>query len=231
MMKADAIIRQEFLKDLGFYDGQIDGIWGPKSIEANSTYERVKAIHMGKTSPIQSKPSTGSIVWSAKVSKVFIARMQWIADNLDLPKATGINDLMTCVAWESGRTFSASIRNAAGSGATGLIQFMPATAINLGTTTDALAKMTAEDQLNYVYKYFLPFKGKLKNLGDIYMAILWPAGVGKPDSYVLWNKSTRPTTYRQNAGLDVNKDGAITRAECLVKIKAMYEEGKQYIAK
>ena len=77
--------------------------------------------------------------------------------------------------------------------------------------------MKAEDQLNYVFKYFRPYKGKLRNLGDIYMAILWPAGVGQPDSFVLWEKGKRPTTYRQNAGLDVNKDGSITRGEAVLK--------------
>jgi hypothetical protein len=43
--------------------------------------------------------------------------------------------------------------NAAGSGATGLIQFMPKIAKDLGTTTSALAKMSAEEQLVYVEKY------------------------------------------------------------------------------
>lgn len=107
----------------------------------------------------------------------------------------------------------------------GLIQFMPKTAIGLGTTVDKLAKMTAEDQLNYVYKYFRPYKGRLKNLGDIYMAILWPGAIGKPDSHVLWSQATRPTTYLQNRGLDVNKDGHITRAECLVHINSWLERG------
>jgi hypothetical protein len=46
--------------------------------------------------------------------------------------------------------------------ATGLIQFMPATAKGLGTTTDALKNMTAVEQLDYVYKYFKPYAGKIK---------------------------------------------------------------------
>lgn len=109
----------------------------------------------------------------------------------------------------------------------GLIQFMPSTAKALGTTTDKLAKMSQIEQLNYVYKYFLPYKGKLRNLGDVYMAILWPKAVGYPDTYVLWNKNKMPTTYRQNSGLDVNKDGTITRAECLVKIRERVVLGKK----
>lgn len=161
------------------------------------------------------------IAWGAKVSQTFRDRVWWIADTLNLNP----DDLMACMAWESAETFSPDIKNAAGSGATGLIQFMPSTAVGLGTSTAKLAQMSAEDQLNYVYKYFRPYAGRLNNLGDIYMAILWPKAVGKPDSYVLWSKSGRPTTFRQNAGLDVNRDGAITRAECLKKINEKLVKG------
>lgn len=41
---------------------------------------------------------------------------------------------MAAMAFESGETFSPSIKNAAGSGAVGLIQFMPSTAKALGTS-------------------------------------------------------------------------------------------------
>lgn len=161
------------------------------------------------------------IAWGSKVSPTFKERVLWIADNL----GCSANDLMACMAWESAETFRSDIKNAAGSGATGLIQFMPSTARGLGTTTAALAKMTPEDQLRYVYKYFQPYAGRLNNLGDVYMAILWPKGVGKPDHYVLFDRSKSPTTFRQNAGLDVNKDGLVTRAECLVKVNEKLAKG------
>ncbi len=102
---------------------------------------------------------------------------------------------------------------------------MPSTARGLGTTTAALAKLSPEDQIRYVFEYFKPFKGRLNNLGDVYMAILWPKGVGKPDHYVLFDRSKAPTTFRQNAGLDVNRDGLVTRAECLVKINERLAKG------
>lgn len=165
----------------------------------------------------------GSLAWGSKVSPLFKERIRWIADTLGCSP----NDLMACMAWESGESFRPDIKNAAGSGATGLIQFMPSTAKGLGTTTAALAAMTAEDQLNYVYKYFRPYAGRLHNLGDIYMAILWPKGVGQPDHYVLFDRSKAPTTFRQNAGLDGNKDGLVTRAECLVKINEKLAKGLQ----
>lgn len=167
------------------------------------------------------KGSTIDIAWGAKVSPLFKERVLWIAETL----GCNPSDLMACMHWESGGTFRPDIKNAAGSGATGLIQFMPKTAVGLGTTTAALAKMTAEDQLNYVYKYFRPFDGRLRNLGDLYMAILWPKGVGQHDSYVLFDRTKTPTTFRQNAGLDVNKNGQVTRAECLVKVNERLARG------
>lgn len=174
-----------------------------------------------KEEPVVRERKRRPIAWGAKVSDTFRERVWWIADTLKLNP----DDLMSCMAWESGETFSPDIRNAAGSGATGLIQFMPSTARQLGTTTDELANMSAEDQLNYVYRYFKPYAGRLNNLGDIYMAILWPKGVGKPDSYVLWDKGAMPTTFRQNAGLDSNRDQRITRAECLEKILGKLAKG------
>ena len=170
-------------------------------------------------------PTDPRLCWGARVSPAFRARVRWIAEDLRMPAPSGADDLMACMAWESNETFSPAVKNMAGSGATGLIQFMPATAIGLGVTVAELARMTAEDQLNYVHKYFKPFRGRLRNLGDLYMAILWPAGVGQGDSYVLWQSAKRPTTYRQNAALDLNRDGQITRAECLAKIKEKQAKG------
>lgn len=166
------------------------------------------------------------IAWGAKVSPVFRDRVRWIGDQLGVDPSY----LMACMAWESAETFSSSIKNAAGSGAVGLIQFMPSTAKVWGTSTDELSRISPEDQLNYVYKYFRPYAGRLRNLGDVYMAILWPKGIGKPDSYVLWDAGQSPTTFRQNAGLDLNHDKEITRAECLVKINEKLQKGLQFAA-
>lgn len=174
------------------------------------------------TSPVP-LPANTQIAWGARVSPDFKARVLWIADSL----GCNPSDLMACMAWEDAETFKSDTRNAAGSGAVGLIQFMPKTAIGLGTTTAKLAAMTPEDQLRYVYEYFKPYAGRLHNLGDVYMAILWPKGVGQPDSYVLFDRAKTPTTFRQNAGLDGDHNGAVTRAECLVKINQKLAKGMQ----
>ena len=115
-----------------------------------------------------------AIAWGAKVSAEFRRKV------IDLCEWLGADPshLMAAMAFETGETFSASVRNRA-SGATGLIQFMPSTARSLGTTTDKLAAMTAEDQLDYVRKYFAPYRNKMTTLSDVYMAILWPAAVAK----------------------------------------------------
>lgn len=171
--------------------------------------------------PVASAPFEKPMAWGARVSSVFRDRVRWICDQLDYPEP---GDLMTCIAWETGRAFSASVTNMAGSGATGLIQFMPSTAAAMGTSTAALAAMSAEGQLNYVYRYFLPYKGRLRSLADLYMAILWPRAVGKPDDYILF-QGPGTIAYRQNAGLDTNKDGKITKAETVAKLYAMRAEG------
>lgn len=248
MSKAIFTKLQRDLKSIGLYDYEVDGLWGRRSQEAfDAAIAMIKSNH---TPTKEVEVDKTKIAWGAKVSDLFLEKVIAIAVKLGLPSDTGPSDLMACMAWESGETFSPSIRNGAGSGATGLIQFMPSTALSFWYTakqiaamsdaqkrtngqacTDKLAKMTAEEQLDYVEKYFMPYKGKLKNLGDLYMAILWPKAIGKPDTYVLWDKANRPTTYRQNIGLDVNKDGAITRGECLKKVNEKLERGKKFMRK
>lgn len=148
-----------------------------------------------------------------KTSQAFRDKVISIAAEIE----TDPNFLMAIMSFESGATFSPSVKSLAGSGATGLIQFMPKTAIGLGTTTAALAQMTAEDQLDFVRKYFLPHKGKLKTIEDAYMAVLFPAAIGKGANHVLFTKGT--INYKQNAGLDLNGNGEITVGEAAFKVR------------
>lgn len=139
------------------------------------------------------------------------------------------SNMATVECFESAHTFSPSIRNAAGSGAIGLIQFMPSTAAALGTSIEALARMNVVDQQAYVERYFWPWKGRLNNLGDVYGAVLWPGMIGKPDSYIVFrrNDGHHPARYIQNRGLDWNRDGVITRGEITARIAALKAEGLQ----
>lgn len=139
-----------------------------------------------------------------KTSQAFRLKVINIARNL----GTDPNFLMAIMSFESG--LDPKARNPY-SGATGLIQFMPKTASGLGTTTDALSRMTAEQQLDYVARYFATYKGRLKTLEDAYMAVLWPKAIGQGSNYVLFSRPS--TAYEQNRALDINKDGNITVAE------------------
>ena len=161
------------------------------------------------------------IAFGAKVSTEFKHKIVEVAARLKL----NVNFLMAAMAFESGETFSASVKNAAGSGAVGLIQFMPSTAKLLGTTIDALASMTAVEQLKYVEKYFEPYTGRLQTVEDLYMAILWPAAIGKAEDYVLFDKVRTPKAYAQNKGLDHNKDGKVTKQEATSAVRAKLNRG------
>jgi hypothetical protein len=158
------------------------------------------------------------VAWGKKVAAPFKRRVIEIAAEFGIDP----NYLMAAMAFESARTFSPSIENPY-SGAVGLIQFMPSTARGLGTSTAALKRMTALAQLDYVRRYFLPYKGRLKDLNDLYMAILWPRAIGRPSSYVLFAEGSRE--YRQNKGLDVNTDGVVTKVEAANKVQQHLVEG------
>jgi hypothetical protein len=103
------------------------------------------------------------------------------------------------------------------SGATGLIQFMPATARGLGTSVEALRGMTAVQQLDYVYMYYKQVGVKPgMNAGDLYVATFMPAALGKGDGHVLGKAGAggfSGKVYAQNKGLDRDRNGVITVAD------------------
>jgi len=158
-----------------------------------------------------------SMAWGQKVSPEFKAKVIEISGSLGC-KA---DHLMSAMAFETGESFDPSIMNP--TGAVGLIQFLPQTATQLGTSTAELMQMSAERQLYYVKTYLLPFRHRMKNLGDLYMAILWPRGIGEPDSFVLFSDPSKP--YHDNKGLDADRDGRITRAEATSKVAEKLQKG------
>ncbi|WP_227670274.1 lytic transglycosylase domain-containing protein [Klebsiella variicola] len=157
------------------------------------------------------------IAWGAKVSKEFKLKVIEVCERLEINP----DYLMSCMAFETGETFSPSVRNPNGS-ATGLIQFMSNTARSLGTTTNELADMTSVEQMDYVEKYFKPYAGKIKTIEDVYMVIFCPMAVGKPDSYILYDEGR---SYNDNKGLDLNKDNAITKYEAGFKVREKLKLG------
>jgi len=153
----------------------------------------------------------------------FKAEVTRLAKKYNIPE----KNLYAVMSFESGGSFDPGKKNMAGSGATGLIQFMPATARGLGTSTDALAKMSRVEQMKYVEKYFdqagLPQGASFE---DLYMSILYPKAVGKSNDYVLFGKGgDMPGAYSQNAGLDANNDGSITKYEASASARKHLQQG------
>lgn len=104
------------------------------------------------------------------------------------------------------------------SNATGLIQFMPTTAKGLGTSVEKLKTMSAEQQLVYVEKYLLEVKKSAGyndtdtiDAGTLYALTFLPK-FAKQEILVAQDNDPRGY-YKNNAGLDFNKDGKITKAD------------------
>lgn len=181
--------------------------------------------------------NTRLISWGSKVDSSFKAGVLWIDDQLGL----GADKLMNCMAFETGQTFRADIKNLAGSSGLGLIQFMKATIEGPGGMLErhpnlkkvapnhaALAKLTPTQQLTFVYYYFKDFGNDLSKWSqeDIYMAILYPKAIGKPlDWQMPWKYGS--LAYKQNSGLDLNKDKVITKAEAAAGVTRMAVLGEQ----
>lgn len=207
---------QGYLNAAGFPCGNPDGIWGNRS---QGALDALKASTVDASKPF----GVNKVLWGTKFTQPELTKLAEIIQRLNLPPVM-IQDFMSCMAWETGEEFKASTRSPV-STATGLIQFMRTTAIGLGTTVEALAKMTQVEQLEYVYLHFKPYAKKIKNLGDVYMSIIYPVGVGKPDDYVMFVKGD--SNFGPNSGIDVNNDGQITRLECLHKVNNKMAKGAQ----
>jgi hypothetical protein len=96
-------------------------------------------------------------------------------------------------------------------GAYGLIQVMPKYVNNYGLRSmNELKKMTRWEQVKLVIlPHYSKYNGKIKNLADCYLAIFYPAAVGKSNSYKIGGN----LVAQQNSGFDLNKDNQITKGE------------------
>lgn len=120
-------------------------------------------------------------------------------------------------------SFEATVFNRKGSGAVGLIQFMPATARELNTSPNQLAQMTAIEQLDYVYRYFAQVMdryGTYESLTDLYLAVLYPKARKQDPCFLLYAKPSQ--AYRMNKGLDENKDGVVTVSDIDKRMKRLF---------
>lgn len=205
------------------------------AVQLEDIYERIQTL-LEQGEEVAVKAAGRQIRWGAKVAPEFKAGVLWIEEQLGL----NADFLMPCMHFETGGTFSAKTKNAAGSSGTGLIQFMKAThagmikqypaLAKLAPTHVDLAKLTDVQQLSFVYYYFKSFGGDLSKwaLEDVYMAILYPAAIGKPLGWAMpWKFGS--LAYKQNSGLDLNKDEHITKAEAAAGVQKSFALGEQFM--
>lgn len=96
--------------------------------------------------------------------------------------------------------------------AVGLIQFMPKTAVGLGTSNNSLYNMSALQQLDYVKKYYSPYKNKITSFYDLYLATFYPYAMGKGKTYTFGSEKGVDWARKvadQNKIIDVDKNGLI----------------------
>ena len=149
-----------------------------------------------------------NIIYQNKVSKPFLEKVVFISKKLNFDP----NWLMAVMNFESAGTFSPKIKNKFGY--VGLIQFGKEAALDLNVTLDKLSKMHEIEQLDYVYRYYLPYKSKIKSYVDLYLATLFPVSIGKESNYILQTKKI--PAYRvasRNPIFDLNMDQKITVGE------------------
>lgn len=146
---------------------------------------------------------------------------------LDISDKLGINAnwLMAVMMLESG--VNPKIVNPVG-GATGLIQFMPKTAIGLGTSTENLKKLNHVQQLDYVYKYFYPYRGKLKSGEDLYLATFYPYALNKSEDYIFGSEKGNEYSLKisqQNPGLmKFSDDNYLSKKEWKQNLRFLLEK-------
>ena len=129
------------------------------------------------------------------------------------------NALMGVMNSESG--VDPSRGNAAGGSAVGLIQFMPRSAQAIGTTSSALKQMSAIEQLDYVEK-MINYSKKIGGISSdqnldsatLYTLVFLPAYAKRE---VL--ASSGHKYYEHNKGLDLNKDGVISKADMAARVR------------
>lgn len=226
---------QKKLAAAGFDPGPIDGSFGPKTQAAVRAFQLAKGIGVdgivgpetrgtllaqpapGPVDPNKpaaptapTTPSTANTSTARELEAQALAKHgpEFVQKVKDMAGRLGVKPEWILAVMKNESNMSTTAKNPNG-GATGLIQFMPATAKGLGTTTEALSKMSGVEQLKYVEKYFAPFAGKIKSGTDLYMATFWPAGVGKPDSYNIGGAEVA----RVNKIFDLDKNGQITAGE------------------
>lgn len=158
------------------------------------------------------------MIYENRVSPAFAEKVRKISVRLGIDP----NHLMGIMWCES--RFDPTARNPIG-GATGLIQFMPSTAVGLGTDCETLRAMDGVRQLDYVELFFRPYASRCKTFSDLYLACFFPAAIGKSDDFVLRTRRlSAEVIARQNPVFDADRDGQITVGEFRNCLKTLFPD-------
>jgi hypothetical protein len=88
-------------------------------------------------------------------------------------------------------------------GCCGLIQFCPRGGmLTIGKTLSELQNMTNVQQLDCVYDFLKPYKGRMKSYSDVHLAVFYPSKLGKPDNYIFPEnvRAQNPFFFRNTPG-------------------------------
>lgn len=149
----------------------------------------------------------------------FEQRVRAVAQQLGIPA-----EWLMAVMYQESR-FKSGVANYQGSGAVGLIQFMPSTAVELHTTTEALRYMDPVQQLDYVHAYLqqvVSRYGQFQSLTDLYLGILYPKARNQDYCFTLYAHPS--VSYKQNKGLDEDQDGRVTVSDVDRHLQRRYPE-------
>lgn len=123
------------------------------------------------------------LIWGNRISCSERKKVVEVCKNIwgESKKIEKAKELMAIMHLETAGSFSPAQKgvSARGTKYIGLVQFSETTAQFLGTTYDALGKMTFLDQMTYVEKYLQKNKDQMNTLVDFYLQVLNPAAVGK----------------------------------------------------
>ncbi len=213
---------QQRLTEAGYDTQGVDGKWGPDTQAAYDAYRGDNPLPVqagqGYSSPsgYDYNQITG-VRGNSHVTPEFLREVEGMSQRLGARP----EHILAAMSFETGGSFDPAQPNNAGGSATGLIQFMPDTARGLGTSTAELARMTPTEQLQYVEKYFEPYRGRLGDLESVYTSIL--SGSPHSGDEALFTQGTR--AYSANSALDVNHNGVITAAEATQHVRARMGSG------
>ena len=144
--------------------------------------------------------------------QAFLRKVKQIAHNL------GTNyKWLLAVMWSESRLRPDVVNSI---GCVGLIQFCPQTYKKWGLTAEQLRRMSAIEQLDYVYKYYKEWKEKgikFKSPEALYLTTFYPVallkGWHKNKNYIIGSERSYQWAKKigqQNKAFDIDKDGYIS---------------------